>query len=122
MKVHVHRIWADAGGETHFADDEMELAAGDFAPPAAPVLLSAWVAASQYALVAFPQGWLGEWHPAPARQVHFFLSGEGLVEVSDGGQRPYRAGDVWLVEDVTGKGHRTTAHTDSLSVVVRLDA
>ena len=35
-----------------------------------------------------------------------FLRGETEIEVSDGEKRVFRSGDVFLVEDTTGKGHR----------------
>ncbi len=35
------------------------------------------------------------------------LDGEIEIEVSDGERRGFRGGDVLLVEDTTGKGHRT---------------
>ena len=35
-----------------------------------------------------------------------FLKGDSEVEVSDGEKRRFTSGDVFLVEDTTGKGHR----------------
>ena len=49
---------------------------------------------------------LGEWHTAPQRQYVMFLKGETEIEVSDGEKRHFKTGDVFLVEDTTGKGHR----------------
>ncbi len=49
---------------------------------------------------------LGRWHTAPQRQYVMFLAGETEIEVSDGEKRIFKTGDVFLVEDTTGKGHR----------------
>ena len=61
----------------------------------------------QCSILRVEPGWKGDWHPAPFRQLHFCLSGEVEAEVSDGGIRRIRAGDFALVEDLTGKGHKS---------------
>ncbi|MFH1699685.1 MAG: hypothetical protein ABIE07_03775 [Candidatus Zixiibacteriota bacterium] len=54
-------------------------------------------------------GWYGDWHPAPYRQIHFYLSGEIEAETSDGEIRQFGPGSIVLVEDITGKGHKSRA-------------
>jgi hypothetical protein len=49
---------------------------------------------------------LGHWHTAPQRQYVLFLAGETEIEASDGEKRILKTGDVLLVEDTFGKGHR----------------
>jgi uncharacterized cupin superfamily protein len=44
---------------------------------------------------------------APRRQVLFCLRGAMDVVASNGDRRRIAAGDVWLMADTTGKGHRT---------------
>jgi len=46
-----------------------------------------------------------DFHPASRKQYVITLRGEGEVELPDGQKIIGRAGDVWLMEDVTGKGH-----------------
>jgi uncharacterized cupin superfamily protein len=48
-----------------------------------------------------------DFHNAPQRQFLVLLDGEIEIETSLGEKRTFRAGDVLLLEDVTGKGHRT---------------
>ena len=79
----------------------------DFAPPAAPLLVSASEAASGYVLIRLPAGWVGEAHPSPDRQVLFCLKGSMDVFTSTGEKRRISAGDIWLMADTSGKGHRT---------------
>jgi quercetin dioxygenase-like cupin family protein len=120
--VQITRIYADTDGITHFEEIEMALTEVDFAPPAPPVLLSDHIRAEQWSFFAIPPGWEGDWHPTPARQYFFYLSGQTGIEVGDGTTRFFGTGDILLVEDTTGKGHRswTVGDVTSLQVVVPL--
>jgi len=99
------RLFADDAGASRFADEEMEFALVDFAPPAPAISLSKASAAQSVALMSSPPGWHGDWHPAPQRQLIIILSGELEVEVSDGQVRIFGPGSVVLVEDTFGEGH-----------------
>ena len=99
------RVFADSQGESHFEDIEVLLTLVEFAPPAPPLLLSAFTPARQTAFLVAPVGWFGDWHPVPQRQWFFFLTGELEVAVSDGGRRRFTAGSVVLFEDIEGRGH-----------------
>jgi hypothetical protein len=74
-------------------------------------------------LTTFPAGWVGDWHPAPFRQLYFLLSGAIEVEVSDGEKRRAEAGAIFLVEDLEGRGHitRVEGARDALGAIVHLD-
>src|SRR5207237_3416149 len=48
-----------------------------------------------------------DWHNAPRRQIIVILDGELEVDVTSGEKRRFKGGDVLLVEDTTGSGHRT---------------
>ena len=48
-----------------------------------------------------------DWHCAPQRQYIVLLDGEIEIEAGDGEKRRFRGGDILLVEDVSGRGHRT---------------
>ena len=50
-----------------------------------------------------------DWHPAPRRQYIVNLDAGVEITVSDGETRIIGAGEVLLVEDVTGKGHLSKA-------------
>ena len=117
------RVYADKNGESHFEDVAVEFKSIDFAPPAPPLDISEFTPATRYALLRAPIGWVGDWHPAPGRQTHFYLSGEVEAEVSDGEVRRFGPGSVVLVEDTLGKGHtsRTVGTTDVLIAIVQLD-
>jgi hypothetical protein len=115
-------LYADADGESHFRDVEIEFRETDFAPPALPLNASAFGPAMQYGFLTAPPGWYGDWHPTPRRQFLFYLAGQTEIRVSDGEVRSFGPGDILLLEDTTGKGHvsRVVGSEEALSAVVQL--
>jgi hypothetical protein len=64
------------------------------------------------------------WLPAPHRQYMVLLDGEVEIECGMSEKRCFRGGDILLLEDTWGSGHRTRS-TDGKphrSIFVRLDA
>ncbi len=53
------RLYADDQGLSHFEDLEFELSESDFAPPAAPLNVSAPFAVEQCFFTSLPQDWDG---------------------------------------------------------------
>jgi hypothetical protein len=117
------RVYADEKGESHFEDIDLELLPVDFAPPAPPLNLSSFAPAKRYGFLSAPPGWASDWHPAPKKQVLFYLAGEIEAETSDGEIKRFGPGSVTLVEDTTGKGHRSRVVGDNevLAAVVQLE-
>lgn len=103
------RVYTDSIGESHFEDLTIELNEIDFAPPAPPIFISDLNSSSNYGFISVLPGWKSEWHPAPNRQFMFYLSGTIEAEVSDGEIRQFGPGSITLVEDTTGKGHKSRA-------------
>jgi hypothetical protein len=102
------RVYADSDGESHFEDVAVEFQEVNFSPPTPPVYLSPFAPATRWAFFTLPPGWCGDWHPTPRRQIFFYLAGEAEIEVSDGEIRRFQVGDAaLLLEDTTGKGHRS---------------
>ncbi len=62
-----------------------------------------------------------DFHPLPERRLIIHLSGEVQIETSDGSKLVLRAGDVRLMEDVTGKGHAHVDLTPNSAVYVILE-
>ena len=116
------RLYSDVNGESHFEDIEIEFKSIAFAPPAPPINLSEFGPAEYCLLLKGSEGWYGDWHPAPYRQLHFYLSGEVEAETSDGEIRRFGSGSIVLVEDTTGKGHRSriVGSADALIAAVKL--
>ena len=101
------KLYTNQNGDSHFEDAEVEFELVNFAPPAPPVGLSNYMPATQLVFFKTPSGWHGDWHPAPKRQYFCCLSGEFEIEASDGEKRIFRQGEVFLLEDITGKGHKS---------------
>lgn len=114
----ITRIFADADGESHF--DEIEVPLND-----AGIIgyLSETVPAHGVIFRENPADYFYDWHPAPNRQFIVMLDGEIEIEVSDGEVRRFRGGDVLLVEDTHGRGHKTrnTGGTPRRSIFILLD-
>jgi quercetin dioxygenase-like cupin family protein len=100
----IHNIYADAAGETHWRDIEVqwveENAAGKLSArlPASGIIFRQ--TAGSYDL---------SWHPAPRRQYIINLDAGVKITASDGEAREIGAGEVILVEDTSGKGHLSQA-------------
>ena len=116
------RLHAGPDGESHFEDVEIGLRLGDFAPPAPPLWLSAFLPAERVRFLSASPGWYGDWHPAPRRQFLVYIAGDAEGEASDGEVRRFGPGSIVLLEDTTGKGHRSrlVGATDVINVVVQL--
>ena len=111
------RLYSDANGESHFEDVEIEFKSVAFAPPAPPLNLSDFGPAESCLLMKGSEGWYGDWHPAPYRQIHFYLSGKVEAETSDGEIRQFGPGSIIFVEDTLGKGHRSRVVGSSEAII-----
>lgn len=122
MKATYTRLYTDEQGESHFEDVDAPLNSVPFAPLTPPLDLSAFLPATQCAFLGGAPGWSGDWHPSSARNFFVVLTGEWEIEASDGTIKKFSANDVLLVEDTTGKGHRSRVLGDveSLALLVQL--
>jgi hypothetical protein len=102
--MRIHNLYEDAQGQSHFRDVEVEWATegpgGKMSKrlPATGVIFRQ--TAATYDL---------DWHPAPRRQYIVNLDAAVEITASDGEKRVIGAGEVILVEDVSGKGHLSKA-------------
>ncbi|MDA5283044.1 hypothetical protein ACWGHM_39900 [Streptomyces sp. NPDC054904] len=120
-KIAVSRLYNDENGESHFIDETLEVTAVNFAPPAPPIFVSEGVPAKQAVYLFLPAGYVGDFHPAPRRQIMTLISGLLECGVSDGTWRTFTPGNTQLVEDTQGKGHATKALQDCVMIVSQLD-
>ena len=102
--MRITHLYADPQGETHFKDLEIELP--DITPSGA--LSPRIPVTSLYFRRTEPDYGL-DWHNAPRRQYIVNLDGAVEITASDGERRIIGPGEVFLVEDVTGKGHLSQA-------------
>ena len=100
--MRITRVYTDGEGESHF--DDLVIKLRDAGPighlsdrfPVKEVLFRRNDPEYDYG-----------WHPAPRRQFIVLLDGAIELEVSDGERRMLRGGDILLLEDTDGRGHRT---------------
>ena len=98
--MRVHNLYVDDKGETHFRDIEIEWVEEG---PAGK--LSKRLPATGIIFREVQPTYDLDWHPAPRRQYIINLDAGVQITASDGEARTIGAGEVILVEDVTGKGH-----------------
>lgn len=99
---HLTRIYSDSNGDSHFQDvniplvDSGKIGALSHPVPAVGIIFREVEPVYDYDL-----------HVAPQRQYLILLDGEIEIETSLGDKKIFRTGEVLLLEDTTGKGHKT---------------
>ncbi|MEX2600079.1 MAG: hypothetical protein WD355_00445 [Balneolaceae bacterium] len=96
------RIYSDEQGETRFEDISIPLK--DMGTIGS---LSESVPAKEVIFREVPADYDYDFHTAPQRQYILLLDGEIEIETSLGEKRQFSTGDILLVEDTEGKGHKT---------------
>ena len=98
----ITRLYNDEKGESHFTDIEVEIFdSGNIGK------LSEKFPVNEI-IFREPSGdYKYDFHNAPQRQFIILLEGEIQIETSLGEVRNFKAGEVLLVEDTEGKGHKT---------------
>jgi hypothetical protein len=98
----ITRIFSDANGDTHFENRSIPLKDGGTigmlseGQPVKEIIFREVLPEYDY-----------DFHNAPQRQYIILLDGGIEIETSLGEKRQFQSGEVLLVEDTTGKGHRT---------------
>ena len=98
----ITRIFSDEAGDSHFEDvlipmnDAGNIGALSRLFPAKGIIFREVEPSYDY-----------DFHTAPQRQYIILLEGQIQIETSLGDIRSFGPGEILLVEDTTGKGHRT---------------
>ncbi|WP_428491583.1 hypothetical protein [Rhodopila sp.] len=98
--MRIHNIYVDGTGETHWRDIEVQ-----WVEDRNSSRLSARLPANGIIFRETAGDYDLSWHPAPRRQYIINLDGGVKITASDGEAREIGAGEVILVEDISGKGH-----------------
>jgi hypothetical protein len=116
--MRIHNLYADAKGESHFRDIEIE-----WAEERRGSRLSKRLPVTGIIFRVTPGEHDIDWHTAPRRQYIINLDAGVEITASDGESRKIGAVEVLLVEDITGKGHLSKAIDGKLrhSIFVALD-
>ena len=98
----ITRVYTDPEGESRFEDVDIPLReAGEIG------FLSEKVPAGDVVFRTVKPSYDYDFHNAPQRQYIILLDGEIEIETSLGDKRTFRGGDILLMEDTEGKGHKT---------------
>lgn len=106
----IYRIYSDGDGESHIEDLKLDEHPG----------LAAMINVSEVRVQEFDGSRKMDFHPLPERRLIIHLSGEVEIGTSDGAKRVLRAGDIRLMEDVSGRGHSHRDLTESAAVYILL--
>lgn len=98
----VTRVYSDAAGESHFEVLQLPLTDGGLIG-----YLSAALPVKEIIFREVEPFYNYDFHNAPRKQYIVLLDGGVQIETSTGEVRDFFTGEVILVEDTTGKGHRT---------------
>ena len=98
--MRIHNIYVDDSGETHWRDIEVE-----WAEERNGSKLSKRLPATGIIFRQTSGDYDLDWHPAPRRQYIINLDAGVQLTASDGEARVIGAGEVVLVEDISGQGH-----------------
>lgn len=100
--MNITRIFSDEKGETHFETIEIPLInQGDIG------FLSEIVEVKKLQFRKVSADYDYDFHCAPQKQYIVLLDGGVEIETSLGEKRKFQTGEILLVEDITGKGHKT---------------
>ncbi|MFH7018390.1 hypothetical protein [Flavobacterium sp. FlaQc-47] len=98
----ITRIFSDESGESHFEDVMIPLSdQGEIG------FLSESHAVKNIIFREVLPSYDYDFHNAPQHQYIILLDGGVEIETSLGEKRSFKTGDILLVEDTTGKGHKT---------------
>ncbi len=113
----ITRIYSDENGDSRFEDLSIPMKDGGTIG-----VLSEIIPVSGLKFREVEPSYNYDFHNAPDRQYLVLLDGEIEIETSLHEVRRFKAGEVLLLEDTTGKGHRTKniipAKRKSLFIVI----
>ena len=105
----ITRLYVDAQGETHFEDEEVPYAQStEIGRLSAPIPVKSLIFREVQPTYDL------DWHNAPQKQYIVNLDASVEITVSSGETRVLGPGEVFRVEDTTGKGHLSKAVNNQL--------
>ncbi len=107
QEVKVTRIYAAEDGYSYFQDVMQPL----LYPVGNNQLITKPLGSNPCRLFEFASDFVCDWHLSTPPGYYIYIQGGQEVEVSSGEKRSFKAGDIILAEDTTGRGHRSRSNT-----------
>ena len=107
--MRIHNLYEDEDGQSHFRDIEVE-----WTSEGRGGKLSDRLPATGIIFRQVQPDYELDWHSAPRRQYIINLDAGVQITASDGEARIIGAGEVILVEDISGKGHLSKAVDENI--------
>jgi hypothetical protein len=113
----ITRLYTGEDGESHFEEIELPLddKFGDVDQQTMP--LKALEVCFRESTEEVGYGDKIGWHNAPCRLLYIILGGTLEIEVGDGSKRLFEAGDIFMAEDTTGRGHLSRARNRRAAII-----
>ncbi|MDD4385577.1 MAG: hypothetical protein PHD06_10430 [Bacteroidales bacterium] len=100
--IKITKVYSDKNGESNFEDIEIPLKNdGEIG------FLSDKIPVKELIFRKVKSRYDYDFHNAPQKQYIILLDGEIEIETSLGEKRAFKGGDILLLEDTQGKGHKT---------------
>ena len=106
-----YRQFMDEKKESHIEDLD----------PAVLEKIKTWQNAKRYRLVVIPPGTFLDWHKATEENMTITLQGEIEFGYTDGSTRVYKPGDMRMVYDTDGLGHKYKVLGDIPYMAIQVD-
>ena len=100
--MQITRVYSDNNGDSHF--EEMNIQLNDNGEIG---FLSRRIPVKEMIFRKVKPDYDYYFHTAPQKQYILLLDGEIEIETSLGEKRIFKGGDILLLEDTQGKGHKT---------------
>ncbi len=104
--IKITRICSDEAGVSYFKDATIPMSLITAVEGTPPLYITQPTPATHLFSIN-PGNWQGDMHVAPHKQYVIILAGELEITTGKNETRRFKAGDIVLAEDTTGKGHET---------------
>jgi hypothetical protein len=118
--ITVTRLYSDDQGVSHF--QTLHLPADQKIIPLPHISSTKVMSAEGFIISRFNHNFFWDWH-TPPEKGHFLdiiLIGQERIDASDGTSKVFKPGDMLLLEDNSGNGHRAQALTNGEELTIKL--
>ena len=118
--IKIIRLYSDKNGTSHFQIKRVPT--GNKIIPILNIFTTNVFPADGYIISTFNNHFFWDWHipPQGGQYLDVILKGRERIDASDGTSKILNAGDILLLEDNSGKGHRAYGLSDGMELTIKL--